>query len=233
LSAGLPGGASALVTRGFLNLCHRESSTDPQPVPAGEWLDLALDLEATTWCFEPGHEIRLALARADWPNAWPAPVTSTMEVDLASVALDLPTADRPESPPPTFAAPVADDHGPHLDEEEPQPPTRWWVEHDVLGRRRTARDEHGDVYTGRHGSRIVDTFTGTVDVSTVDPADAGAVGTYRCELTWPEASVAVTTRVAVRSTVDEYRVEIDLDAEEDGAPFAYRRWREVIPRRLQ
>ena len=60
--------------------------------------------------------------------------------------------------------------------------TRWWIEHDVLGRRRTARDEHGDVYDGRYGAHIVDTYTGATDVSTVDPADAGAEGTYRCEL---------------------------------------------------
>ena len=84
LADGLPDGASHLVTRGFLNLTHRESSTEPSEVPFGEWMDLTIDLEATTWHFEPGHEVRLALSRADWPNAWPAPTVGVIEVDQAS-----------------------------------------------------------------------------------------------------------------------------------------------------
>ena len=70
----LPDGTSALVTRGFLNLTHRESSIEPTPVPFGEWLDLTIELEATTWHFDarprgpPRHRpVRLAqrLARPD------------------------------------------------------------------------------------------------------------------------------------------------------------------------
>jgi hypothetical protein len=45
--------------------------------------------------------------------------------------------------------------------------------------------------------------------------------------------VSTSARLSVRSTADEYEVEIDLDVEEDGRPFAKRRWHEVIPRHLQ
>jgi hypothetical protein len=234
LADGLPGGSSALVTRGFLNLTHRESSVEPTEVPYGEWLDLIIDLEATTWHFDPGHEVRLAIARSDWPNAWPAPEIGVIEIDQASISLDLPIAERPDLPYPHFVDPPpdGDNHAPPAG-DAPQPVTRWWIEHDVLRRRRTARDEHGDVYDGRYGAHIVDTYTGATDVSTVDPADAGAEGTYRCELTWPEVAVVAEARLSVRSTVDEYEVEIDLDVTEDGQPFARRRWHEVIPRHLQ
>ena len=234
LADGLPGGSSALVTRGFLNLTHRESSVEPTEVPFGEWLDLIIDLEATTWHFDPGHEVRLAIARSDWPNAWPAPEIGVIEIDQASISLDLPIAEHPDLPYPHFVDPPpdGDNHAPPAG-DAPQPVTRWWIEHDVLGRRRTARDEHGDAYDGRYGAHIVDTYTGSTDVSTVDPADAGAEGTYRCELTWPEVAVVAEARLSVRSTVDEYEVEIDLDVTEDGEPFARRRWHEVIPRHLQ
>jgi hypothetical protein len=234
LADGLPGGSSALVTRGFLNLTHRESSVEPTEVPFGEWLDLTIDLEATTWHFDPGHEVRLAISRSDWPNAWPAPEIGVIEIDQASISLDLPSAERHKMPYPHFVNPPpgGDNHAPPAG-DAPQPVTRWWIEHDVLGRRRTARDEHGDVYDGRYGAHIVDPYTGSTDVSTVDPADAGAEGTYRCELTWPEVAVVAEARLSVRSTVDEYEVEIDLDVTEDGEPFAIRRWHEVIPRHLQ
>ncbi len=235
LADGLPDGASHLVTRGFLNLAHRESSTEPSEVPFGEWMDLTIDLEATTWHFEPGHEVRLAVSRSDWPNAWPAPTVGAIEIDQASIQLDLPIAERPDLPYPRFTEPPAkgDNHGPALDDDVEQPPVRWWIEHDVLGRRRTAKDDHGYRYSGRYGARIVDTFTGATDVSTVDPADAGAEGTYRCEITWPEATVSAATRLSVRSTADEYQVEIDLDVTDGDELIARKRWHEIIPRHLQ
>jgi hypothetical protein len=159
----------------------------------------------------------------------------TIEVEAASIRLELPIAERPDLPTPTFTDPEPgrDDHGPPVDDEVEQPPVRWWIEHDVLGRRRTARDDHGYRYAGRYGSRMVDTYTGAVDVSTVDPADAGVMGTARFEITWPEVAVASEARLSVRSTVDDYEVEIDLDVTENGERFARRRWHEVIPRHLQ
>ena len=51
-----------LVTRGFLNLTHRASSTDPRPLPVDEPVDVAVELEATAYAFAAGHRIRLA-----WP----------------------------------------------------------------------------------------------------------------------------------------------------------------------
>ena len=67
----------------------------------------------------------------------------------------------------------------------------------------------------------------------MDPSDAGVEGTARFEIAWPEVTVSAFARLSVRSTTDEYEVDIDLDVEEDGEPFARRRWHEVIPRYLQ
>ncbi len=63
-----PDGTSQLVTRGFLNLCHRESSLDPLPLVPGEPVTITLDLEATAWIFEAGHRIRLDLAGRTGPT---------------------------------------------------------------------------------------------------------------------------------------------------------------------
>ena len=84
-----PDGTSSLVTRGLLNLAHRSSSTDPEPF-AGP-ADVELELEATSWVFEPGHRIRLALAGADWPNIWPPPSAEPLRLDRGSLVLALPT----------------------------------------------------------------------------------------------------------------------------------------------
>ena len=50
-----PDGASTLVTRGLLNLTHRESDEWPAPLPPGEPVAVALALNAIAHSFPPGH----------------------------------------------------------------------------------------------------------------------------------------------------------------------------------
>src|SRR5262245_15616222 len=76
-----PDGASALVSRGVLNLTHRHGHTTPEPLVADSPTEIALELEATSWIFERGHQLRLALAGSDWPNTWPPPQGGTLRVD--------------------------------------------------------------------------------------------------------------------------------------------------------
>ncbi len=54
----------------------------------------------------------------------------------------------------------------------------------------------------------------------------------RFEIDWPEASIAVESRLSVRGNTEEYRVDIELDAFESDAIVAQRRWSRRIPRRL-
>ena len=68
-----PDGTSALITRGILNLAHREGHDRPRALQPGVPTPVALELEATSWTLEPGHRLRLALSGADWPNTWPPP----------------------------------------------------------------------------------------------------------------------------------------------------------------
>src|SRR5690606_35996377 len=72
-----PDGAAALITKGVLNLTHRESHSDPTPVTPGEVYALSIQLDATSWLFEPGHSIRVSIAAADFPNSWPTPKPHT------------------------------------------------------------------------------------------------------------------------------------------------------------
>ena len=58
-----PDGASALVTRGLLNLTHR---VDPPAVlVAGQAYEIEVEMEATSWVFPAGHSIRLSVAGND------------------------------------------------------------------------------------------------------------------------------------------------------------------------
>ncbi|MGH7540643.1 MAG: CocE/NonD family hydrolase, partial [Gemmatimonadota bacterium] len=68
-----PDGRSAMVTRGILNLTHRESHERPSALNPGEPVRATIELDATAYVFEPGHRIRLDLAGSDFPSSWPPP----------------------------------------------------------------------------------------------------------------------------------------------------------------
>jgi len=68
-----PDGAAALVTKGVLNLTHRESHARPTPIEPGQIYEVTVPLDATGWRFAPGHHLRIGVSGADFPNAWPSP----------------------------------------------------------------------------------------------------------------------------------------------------------------
>ncbi len=224
-------GTSALVARGFLNLTHRGGSASPAPLPVGEWIDTAVELEATSWLFPAGHRLRLSLAGTDWPNTWPPPGPVELAVERASVALTLPvvTGGAPIATPPTFVPP-----GPPDGDRAPsaEPPLVWRVDHDVLGRRTWVVVEHGATYGAPHGATVVEVYAGEVGVHLDDPADGWATAMSRYELAWPSAAATSEARLRVQSSAEAFDVEVELDVTADGEPFAQRRWHERILRDL-
>jgi hypothetical protein len=196
-----------------------------------------LELEATSWVFEPGHRIRLSLAGADWPNVWPPPAGGTLAVDAGSLSLSLPRleGESPFAVRPEFApSSGADAHAAELSGE--QPPVVWRVERDVLGREARAVISHGSSYDGELGAKVEERYEGEVGVSTEDPGSAWARATCRYVLRWPEANCATEARLDLRSDGDAYHVVVDVIAEElaeAGIGRRERRFERKIPRRLQ
>jgi putative CocE/NonD family hydrolase len=234
-----PDGTSALVTRGYLNLTHRSSSTDPEPLTRGEPTVVEVELEATSWVFERGHRVRLALAGADWPNIWPPPTPGTLTIERGELALVLPTLEGPPTigEEPVFApSPGSDPHAAETDDL--QPPVVWRVEHDVLGREAHAVTSHGADYDGHESARVEERYTGLVTVSKTDPGNARAEATASYRIAWPEATVRTEARLALRSDASAYHVVVDvvaeeLDAASDGVGFrSERRFERTIERRL-
>jgi hypothetical protein len=180
-------------------------------------------MEATSWVFPPGHSIRLSVAGNDWPNTWvpPQPVTLTVE----SLQMQLPVLPSGGAGVPQFTTIEPPERSEHDG-------LTWSVHHDVLSRQTTASSKYGSTYDTRHGGTMTDHYEGSVMVPLSDPALAQAAGVVRFAIDWPEASVAVESRMLVASNAEEYSVEIELDAFESGTLIAERRWSRRIPRRL-
>jgi uncharacterized protein len=254
-----PDGTSALVSRGFLNLTHRDSHATPEALEVGERYDVTVELDATSWVFEAGHRVRLDVAGADWPNVWPPPGPLTLTVERAASRLILPVAagQTPSGAPtqnethfesasvPTFAAPreeaAGTPSGAPVDLETragvrgsggTAPDPTWRVEHDVLGRQTKVSIEHGSDTLLENGAISVERYEGQTTVSTTNPAIASARGRAIFTLTWPEATVTSEVRTLLRSDEHSWQLTIDLDVSEGAELRWQRHWERRFPRLL-
>jgi predicted acyl esterase len=229
-----PDGTSALVTRGFLNLTHRNGSTEPSPLPVDEDVEVGVELEAGSYVFPAGHRVRLALAGTDWPNTWPPPTPVTLTVERSSVCLELQSVDGPgpmQEPPP-LRVPARHDQPDDNNEGADSTALLWRLEHDVLARCSRAVVDHGGVSKGAHGAKVTDRYEGQVEVSLRDPGRSSASARCRFEIAWPDVTCAADARMDIVSDAERFEVSIDLELTEDGRPFTTRHWTESIGRDL-
>ena len=231
-----PDGTSALVTRGLLNLAHRESRERPSPLEPGTPYRVAVELEVTSWAFEPGHRIRLDLAGSDWPNAWPPPAAATLTFERGGSALILPVVDGPSpiGERPVLTAPTKRQERYESAKGNAVDAVVWRIEHGVLDREtRAVAESSGTTEAEGERPRFHELYGGTVAVSTQDPAVASAESRSSLTIEWPEATVSSEVRQVVRSDAVAYHLTIELDVTENGTPRWSRRWERRIPRRLQ
>lgn len=223
-----PDGTSALVTRGVLNLTHRNSHQTPEPLVPGDQVSVTVELDATSWIWEPGHGLRLDVAGADFPSSWPPPESGTITIDRAGSALLLPVLHGPPvTAPPVFAPgePAAHEPG-HV---------TWQVHEDLLARERSVSIDHGGTRdgSGNDDVKIEDRYGGEIRVRWDEPGVASASGGVAFDLTWPEVAVRTASKGTLRSDQDTWYLELELEVSENGEVIKTRRWERTLPRDLQ
>ena len=221
-----PDGRSAMVTRGILNLAHRDSHERPEPIPVGEPVAASIELDATSYVFAPGHTIRLDLAGSDFPSSWPPPFTGAIEIDRAGSTLVLPVLHgRPVLPPPVFL--------PGAPEASLPERVRWEIRDDVLARERAVVIDHGGV-RGLNGlAESSDRYWGEIGVRSHEPGHCVATAGASLELGWGEVSVRNESRATLRSDPETWHLTIELEVFEGDERIAERRWEQTTPRDLQ
>jgi hypothetical protein len=225
----LDDGTSVLVSRGVLNLTHRASHTSPEALAPGEAYEVSVELDATSWVFEAGARLRLAIAGSDWPDAWPPPHASTLTVDPAGSRLVLPVM---EGPPPVTTVPQLVPVPGTIGRPDPEN-ARWVIERDVYGREtrvvvtmRTVTDLGG-------GSQATYADRVCAGVDPERPGHAYVDSMADEEIVWPEVTARAVARLVLRSDETTYRFDLTLDVFEDGRPLKTRTWQIETPRALQ
>jgi len=106
-----PDGTSALVTRGLLNLTHRDSHEHAERLEPGKRYEVRVPLDVIAYSIPAGHRLRVAVSPTYWPWAWPSP--EPVRLTLFSGRLELPErpprledAELPEFGEPESSAPT-------------------------------------------------------------------------------------------------------------------------------
>ena len=104
-----PDGQVTQVAGAAFNGTHRNSSREPEDIIPGEKFLLNIELHFTSWIFNEGHRIRVAISNAQWPMLWPSslPVNTSLEIGGESTYINLPIMPSGKIETPNFKEPRA------------------------------------------------------------------------------------------------------------------------------
>lgn len=234
LSDVAPDGTSAHVATGVLNLTHRHSHVDPEPLEPGRVEAVEIPLRATGYRWAPGHRIRLTVLTSYWPALWPSPYPGELRVHHGGATpsrLVLPVLpDGVAGPePPAFRT---DPAGLRTVGGGNEDPPAWRVEEDVIAGTVTVTIREGGTTVLEDGRSLYSAERLTMTASDPDPArvvfDSDVV--YRWDAGTFRSEIRATARVVSDADALDARVALEVDL--DGARFFERAWSERIPRRL-
>jgi putative CocE/NonD family hydrolase len=109
LSDVAPDGSVTQVAGAGFNGAHRNSSQTPEALEPGREYPLEIELHFTSWVFQPGHRIRVAVTNSQWPMFWPTPYAMTTSLRLGgenATHLVLPVIPYEDRPVPEFLPPA-------------------------------------------------------------------------------------------------------------------------------
>jgi putative CocE/NonD family hydrolase len=232
-----PDGTSAQVTAGILNLTHRRSHADPEPLQPGRVEEIRVSLRPAGYRFLPGHRIRVSVASSAWPVIWPSPFAADFELHHGPGTpsrLVLPVI-PPAGGPGDAVVPAFKTTPPEVPEiagEGVADVPLWQIATDVLAGSVTVTVHDGGEDLLDDDRRLYSAETLTMTAFDDDPArailDADVV--YR----WRDHSFETEIRARSTQTSDEgaFHLTVDLEVDLDGERFFERSWRESVERRL-
>lgn len=229
-----PDGSSLLVTRGVLNLTHRDSHAQPTPLVPGRVYPVRLELSSICHVFAPGRRLRLSLAGADWPLVWPPPRPTSLSLYYGAthpsrLVLPVIPARSPALPAPVFALP-----------EVPAAPVRsedteraYTVRHDMVDGTSTLSSRIGGTsFLTEQGLRM--TETNAKDLSLRDGDPLSCTAQMRRHLEWERTAwkIVIDSTITLSCTAQTFLAVIELQATYNDTLIFSRRWREEFPRVL-
>jgi uncharacterized protein len=233
LSDVAPDGSATRVSFGVLNLTHRDSDEEPEPLEPEQSYRVRVQMNCVAHRFPPGHRMRLSLSTSYWPLAWLPPEQACVTVRPAGSTFTVPCRARDEGPPPVPFGPPEGGERPVVTTLAPSLHT-WRVVRDLATDEDTLEVTNDD---GRFRIEEIDleVTRGTWEWYTTTGRDpTSARGETRTVRGFRRAGwdVTVETRSVLRCTADTFLLHAELDAYEAGTRIFSRNWAYEIPRDL-
>lgn len=229
-----PNGSSLMVSRGFLNLAHRQGHEHPQELEPGRFYEVTVRLDVCGHRLLAGHRWRLAISPTYWPMAWPSPepVTLTVRTGEAST-LYLPVRESklmdvglPEFQPAEESEPI------RFERIRPSARKRY-INRDVGDRKIEIRDVIDEGHT-----RLLDInlemYGRNDDVYTVfeaDPLSASIVCKRELGLRRKDWDIRAETFSSMSADAEQFYIVNVLNAYEGNTRIFVKSWNTTIPRK--
>ena len=232
LSDAAPSSKATRVTYGLLNLAHRDSDADPEPLEPGKRYRVRVELNGMAHRFPAGHQLRISVSTSYWPLAWLSPEPALLTVHTGNSALVL-----PERPPqqadatlPRFEQP---EQAPAVPTTRLEPSQHNWFVHRDLARNLSTLEVIND-----QGGFRLDEIGTEIRRSTrewyscQDDNYTSARGETYTERGFKrdDWDIQVITRTVLTCDEKDFFIHAQLDAYEEGYRIYSQNWDRTIPR---
>ncbi len=234
-----PDGQITQVAGAAFNGTHRNSSRDPEDIIPGEKFLLNIELHFTSWVFNEGHKIRVAISNAQWPMLWPSalPVITSLEIGGEKGAyIELPIM------------PSGRIKTPEFEESSIGPKLKGYEVLDagnVTGyaaiktiKRNAITGEASGIATNQGATKYpwgVQRFEEKIEQRTFDsdPANSIVIGRYKITQELSDRVLSFEQNVEFKSNLENFNLKFHRWVLVDGEKYKERVWEETIPRDFQ
>ncbi|MEM9206611.1 MAG: CocE/NonD family hydrolase [Pseudomonadota bacterium] len=234
LSLITPDGTATMVSFGVLNLTHRQSHLDPEPMTVGVAEAVSVQLNACGQRIPKGCRLRLALSSAYWPVIWPAQKKATLTLLPGTARLDLPIRQKSENDAELAPFPEPESAGPLRKET---------LSEGSYVRTRTIDyvtgseifERYSDTGSERHlhtDLTVRYTARETFEIHPDDPNSAMGRCSWTKSYSRGDWSALVEAEVSVKALADVWRIESLLKTSDAKGIVSERQWSEDIARDL-
>lgn len=232
LSDVAPDGKATRVTYGLLNLTHRDSDANPEPMKPGQRYRVRVPMNAMAQHFPAGHLLRVSVSTSYWPLAWLPPEPVQISIYPEDSALHLPVRPPPQEDVslPDFGEPEG---GVPLKTTTLEPSEHNWLLHRDLATKESVLEvinDQGNFRIDEIGTEIHrsnrEWYTTVEDHFTSARGETYTERAFKRE----DWNVEIYTRTVLSCTTECFHIHAQLDAYEDDYRVYSKNWERTIPR---
>lgn len=223
-------GRNALVSHSILNLSHRDGHTNPKMVPVDRWFDVEIELDAIGHYQPAGNRFAVVVSDHCFPNTWPTPHRSNLQLDAAHSTLSLPLPIASSTDWPGFPE---DGAAPETPATDPMPaPLREeaWTEH--AARWEVGRSFQTCLQGGEgHGDwTVTERFDDQFWVNKNRPSEAAVKATATKTFTRGDWSCEIVAESKVTSDMSFFDLDSRIHATYNDEVIFEKTWQSRLPR---